>query len=93
MHISGQPKRKITYKYSQPSALLRSLLKNSLLNDPDTALVVRRVCETGSAQVTEEMIADFKRRNPYHEQTHQVLSEWIEEDVKIPEEDANRIAI
>jgi hypothetical protein len=89
-HFASKDPAFAALKYSQPSALLKGLLKNGVLNDINTALVVRRICETGTVEVTQEMFADFKKQYPYHEQTQQALSDWIEEDIKVPEEDADR---
>jgi hypothetical protein len=49
--------------------------------------VARLLCETGMADVSYELVADFANRSDYV-LTLQILREWIQEDVKVTEEEA-----
>lgn len=73
---------------SQPPALLKGLLRNGFLTDAGMAKVALRLCETGTAEVSYELAADFAKRRPDYVQTLQILREWIQEDAKVTEEDA-----
>jgi hypothetical protein len=87
-HFAARDPAFAALKDSQPPALLRGLLKNCFLTDAGMVKVARLLCETGMADVSYELVADFANRRSDYVLTLQILREWIQEDVKVTEEEA-----
>jgi hypothetical protein len=87
-HFAARDPAFAALKDSQPPALLRGLLKNGFLTDAGMVKVARLLCETGMADVSYELVADFEKRRPEYVETLQILCGWIPEDVKVTEEEA-----
>jgi hypothetical protein len=73
---------------TQPFALLRGLLSNFILDDMDMAHLTIRLCETGNAHVSHELVEEFEKSHADHVLTLQTLREWISVDVKVTEEES-----
>lgn len=90
-HFASKDPDFATIESTRPSALLRSLLHNFFLRDTDMALLTKRLCESGNADVTYELVKDFERSNADHVQTLEILRGWIQEDVKVTEEESDNV--